>query len=217
MKPMYSLLLKDYYSLKRAIRFLLVITALFQLMPGTGMFLGLFYALLLPNSAFAYDDRNRWGEMAAVMPYSVRDIVWSRYLLAWAGVPLFQVTGFLARCVFAAIGIGSVNSGIPGMDGIGGMVLLIGFSMLILAVTLPIYFRFDAEKSQLIRTFMLMVLCGFSSAAVGAAVVIVGGRHAQGMEARLPLAFCGGVWAAAVVLTAVSIPLSMAAYRARRK
>ena len=41
------------------------------------------YAAMMPISALAYDENCKWDQLAAMMPYSVRDIVLSKYLFGY--------------------------------------------------------------------------------------------------------------------------------------
>ncbi|MFR3921142.1 MAG: ABC-2 transporter permease [Dysosmobacter welbionis] len=85
---MSALLLKDYYVIFRQMKIFLLLILVFSCIPGT--FYSTFavvYASMLPYTALAYDERSRWDQMAAMMPYSARDVVLSKYLFGWIAVP----------------------------------------------------------------------------------------------------------------------------------
>lgn len=208
---MKGLLLKDWYLLRKVFLLYGLCCLAFQAMPGSGGFLTVLYAAMLPMSAFAYDDRSRWGELAAMLPYSVREIVLSRYVIGWAGILLFNLWGAAGQALFRTM---LPDDGGSLFRGASGFLTMLGFSALFLALTFPIHFRFDAEKSRVVRWVMIAVIAG-AAGATGGILMAAGIQQTYGgtdAPAVWP-AVCG----LAVLATAVSVPASMWAYRARRK
>ena len=205
---MKGLLLKDWYMLRKAALLYAVIAVGF--VPWSGGILTVLYASMLPITAFAYDDRSRWGELAAMLPYSVRDIVLSRYLMGGGGCVLFCLIALAGQTVFAAV-LPKYSDGMMWF-GFQGFVIILSFSMIFLSVSLPLSFRFDAEKSRMIRFLILAITAG----TMGSVMVIgsIGQRYAG---SGFDMVFLLPVVCTAVLATVVSIPLSMWAYRARRK
>ena len=79
---MKGLLLKDWYTLTRQLKFILAMLVFFSILPGySTVSFALVYAAMLPITALAYDERSKWDELAAMMPYSVRELVLSKYIL----------------------------------------------------------------------------------------------------------------------------------------
>lgn len=79
---MKGLLLKDWKTLLKQMKVMLAIMALFACVPGTYMSaFALFYAAMMPITALAYDERAKWDELAAMMPYTAKAIVGSKYAL----------------------------------------------------------------------------------------------------------------------------------------
>mgnify|MGYP000464773336 CR=1 FL=1 len=65
----------------------LVLILLFSALPGSyNAIFAVTYAAMLPYSCVAYDERSKWDQLAAMMPYSNRDLVLSRYILAGSPV-----------------------------------------------------------------------------------------------------------------------------------
>ena len=92
---MSALLLKDYYVIFRQMKIFLLLILVFSCIPGT--FYSTFavvYASMLPYTALAYDERSRWDQMAAMMPYSARDVVLSKYLFGWIAVAVSAAATF---------------------------------------------------------------------------------------------------------------------------
>lgn len=85
---MKGLLLKDWYTLIKQMKIMLVLMLVFACVPGYSMAaFAVVYAAMLPVTALAYDERSKWDELAAMLPYSVKEIVGGKYVL-----------GVTARC-----------------------------------------------------------------------------------------------------------------------
>lgn len=81
---MKALLLKDFYVLWKQMRIFLLLIVVFSALPGGySAIFAVTYAALLPYSCVAYDERSKWDQLAAMLPYTVRDLVLSRYVLGW--------------------------------------------------------------------------------------------------------------------------------------
>ena len=209
---MKGLLLKDWYMLRKTLLLYAVVCVAMQAAPGGGQIISMMYASMLPMSAFAYDDRSRWGDLAAMLPYSVREIVLSRYLVGWIGIVCMDVVSILSQTVMGKLLPELQNRVWYG--GASGFLTMLGFSTLFLALTMPVQFRFDAEKSRLFRWLTIAIIAG----AVGAGLAVAGIEQTFSESGAADvMATWPGICALAAVLTAVSVPASMWAYRARRK
>ena len=101
---MSALLLKDYYVIFRQMKIFLLLILVFSCIPGT--FYSTFavvYASMLPYTALAYDERSRWDQMAAMMPYSARDVVLSKYLFGWIAVAVSAAATFVLQTILSVI------------------------------------------------------------------------------------------------------------------
>ena len=84
---MKGLLLKDFYTITKSLRAFLLIVVILAVMPGTNMAaFAVVYASLLPVTALSYDERCHWERLAAMSPWSSRDIVVSKYLLGYLAI-----------------------------------------------------------------------------------------------------------------------------------
>ena len=79
----------------------------------------------------------------------------------------------------------------------------------VLALTLPLMFRFGVEKGRLVMFLLIFLVCG----GTGAITSITSDIPDGGSYLALALP---GVAVAAIVLTAISIPLSLRMYRRKR-
>ena len=107
---MSALLLKDYYVIFRPMKIFLLLILVFSCIPGT--FYSTFavvYASMLPYTALAYDERSRWDQMAAMMPYSARDVVLSKYLFGWIAVAVSAAATFVLQTILSVIWLSDVE------------------------------------------------------------------------------------------------------------
>ena len=83
---MTGLILKDALVLKKTLKTYLLLLAVYAVLAAVGVFSVSFVtafleviALMLPMSAFAFDEQAHWDRYAAALPLSRRDIVMARY------------------------------------------------------------------------------------------------------------------------------------------
>ena len=83
---MKALLWKDICMLRRQLRLFIFAMLVFAAIPNS--YIQLFavaYASMLPYNTIALDEQSHWDQLAAMMPYSDRDVVLSKYLVGWGG------------------------------------------------------------------------------------------------------------------------------------
>lgn len=204
---MKALLMKDCFVLWKQLRIFILVMLFITVFNGAfGNIFIVIWAAMLPYTAMAYDERSKWDQLAAMMPYSVRDIVLSKYLLGWLCTGAAALFSLLVQLVQTALG--SPLAAFAPMDN------LIGFcaSLCVLSITLPMMFRFGVERGRLVMFLLIFLVCG-TAGALGSITISVD-KTAGGIHG--PFAFFMFIFpAAAVVLTAVSVPLSMRLYRKR--
>lgn len=193
---MKALVLKDAYVLWRQMKTFLVILVLLSIVGG--VFNSIFVVVwcsMLPFTAIAYDERSHWNQLAAMMPYSKRDLVLSKYVLGWLCMAVAMVFSGVIQAVSSVLGRGNLGLLTLGMSFLGGMISL--------AITLPVVLRFGVEKG---RMGFLVIIFG---------VALLAGFIADSAEKlpslRLPALALLPV--AAIAATAISIPLSMKLYQ----
>ncbi|MCI2055540.1 MAG: ABC-2 transporter permease [Oscillibacter sp.] len=195
---MKGLLLKDLYVLTRQMRVFLLFIVVFSVIPGSNMTVfAVVYAAMMPYTALAYDERSHWEQMAGMMPYSTRQIVVSKYILGW----IFTVC---AAVVAAVAGVIETRFGLNGSSPlIAGLSLCVGIIMM--DITLPPMFRLGVEKGRMFF-IILMVLAACSSATLVSGIV-----ESSATSTLVPLMTLA-LPVGAIVLTAISIPLSVKCY-----
>ena len=204
---MKALLMKDCYTLWKQVRiYLLVMLAISVFNGDFGNIFIVIWAALLPYTAIAYDERSKWDQMAAMMPYSTRDIVISKYVLGWlctAAAALFAMAVQLLQTV-----LGSPLAAFAPVDNLMGCCA----SLCVLAITLPLMFRFGVEKGRLMMFLIIFLVCGSAGALSSIAVSV---DHTAGGLSGPFAALMAVLPIAAAALTAVSVPLSMKFYSRR--
>ena len=205
---MKALIQKDVYVLWKQMKIFLLV--MLVIMVGNGSFGSVFVVLwssMLPYTALAYDERCKWDQMAAMMPYSPRDLVLSKYVLGWLCAGAAGAVVLAVQAVIRVLHL-PMATGSP-------LAVLISFcaSASVLAVTLPVMIRFSVERGRMVMFLVIFLVCG-AAGALGTISISVD-QTAGGIQG--PFGFFMLILpVAAVVLTAVSIPLSMRLYAARR-
>ena len=193
---MKALVLKDFYVLWKQMRMFLLIMVLLSVVGG--IFNSVFvvvWCAMLPYTAMAYDERSHWDQLAAMMPYSKRDIVLSKYVLGWLCMAVAMVLSLMFQTAASAFTHESPALSALAMSFLGGVIAL--------DITLPMVLRFGVERGR--WGFMIII---FGVAALGGAIA--------GMAEELPsipVPALALLPLAAVIATAVSIPLSMKLYK----
>lgn len=201
---MKGLLLKDRKTLLKQMKVMLAIMALFACVPGTYMSaFALFYAAMMPITALAYDERAKWDELAAMMPYTAKAIVGSKYALGLTLVLPVLALSVLSRLIVHSTPIVSEDT----------MALLITacLSLILMAINLPFMFRFGVEKGRLIY---ILLTCAFVVAGVSFADKLTDMINGIGtaMVTIVPLLLL----AVTAIALFVSCCISVHVYRAKR-
>ena len=197
---MRALLMKDCFVLWKQLRLYVVLMLIFTVFNGAfGNVFIVIWAAMLPYTAMAYDERSKWDQLAAMMPYSNRDLVLSRYILGWIAGAGACLLSLLLQEGFALILHQDVYPD----------TLIASFFVCLstLAITLPLIFRFGVERGRLIMFLIIFLVCGSAGALSGIADSLSGTLPAP-VWLIVPLS---------LVLTAVSIPLSLRWYALRRR
>ena len=179
---MLALLLKDLYTLKAQMKVFLFILIIFALafQAEAGAF-AVFYATLLPVTSLAYDEQSKWPQLALMLPYSIKDIVLSKYLLGW----------FLSFVVSMLYGLVSLL--IDGGDYFL-VVIFMSLALCFLALTLPLVFWLGTEKGRLLLVAVLAGIFGMIGA-TGYISVLYGMQEVPfGSVPAFSAACSGGRW-----------------------
>ena len=148
---MTGLILKDFYTMKRTLIYLVVVVMIF-----TGIYSGMgdshfsdfFLSIMVVSiliSTMSYDEFYHWDRYAAILPLSRRQIVGAKYI---AALFLFGLGGLFSLGVTAAVRLfqGAGYS----LDDLSQSAIALLTGMIGAAVVLPCYYRFGAQKSRFV-------------------------------------------------------------------
>lgn len=161
---MKGLLLKDWFVLWKQGRWMLLLALLYSVISvvGDNLFFAGFTILflsMLPLTALGFDERSHWDRYALTMPYTRRQLVLSKYLLAAIGMGAAVVWYLLLTA--ATLVFSSEQMNVAGFLWMLGTML--GIGLLFTALCFPIVFRLGSEKGRLwfmLITVGLIVLIG---------------------------------------------------------
>lgn len=148
---MSGLLIKDFYTLVKQLRLVLIFLLVMVVIPGINQSaFAMIYFAMLPITALAYDERSKWDSLAATMPYATKDIVRSKYVLGYIGMGAVSALSLLAHYVIRQFQHGTFSS-----EEALAILLIACVALILLAVNLPIIFWLGVEKGRLI--FMIII------------------------------------------------------------
>ena len=150
---MKALLYKDACVLWKQMKFMLVIIAVFCLLPnsfGLNAFFVVYPGLMLPVSLMAYDERAQWDSFAAMLPYPPRALVLSRYAAGWL---LTLLAG-----VLYLVGALIQDQGAPLGTALGTLGWVLAVVLLCQAILFPFFFRVGTEQGRLYMILLSVLL-----------------------------------------------------------
>ena len=205
---MIGLLKKDLFVADKSGRLLLVLALVFSAVPSMSTFgntYAMMLAVMMPMNSIAYDERCKWDRYAAMLPYRVGQLVWSKYLLSY----LYTLLG--GGIIVLGAFLRGMTTGAADWKETAEMSVMLAVVMLfITALGLPMLYRFGSEKGRL-----AMILC--MGAGVGAAMGLMGifGELPELPEIPMPVV-AAAVAVLAVGLTWLSFRMSVYFYRKRQ-
>lgn len=105
--------------------------------------------MMLPMTAFAYDEQARWDRYAMSMPLGRRAVVGARYLFSLM-LALFAAACGLLTCAFLFI----MEKGDP-VEDLATILSCLGFGILIAAIILPLCYKMGPERA---RPYMYVII-----------------------------------------------------------
>ena len=186
---MKGLLYKDFINLKQQARYYVMIVgiwAVISVMNRNPEFFGglmAMFCILMPLTAFAYDEKAGWDKYALTMPVTRRKLVVSRYVF---GLLILSVSAVLtlAVCLAENMGLTEVLVMIAVLGSIG---------MICMAFTFPVVLRFGAEKARtvLILIVLIPIACGLVAEQAG--LQLPDGASLERMIWLLPVSAMAGL------------------------
>ena len=146
---MIALLKKDIFFMDKQMRLLVVLAFVFLLLPGTNGLGGAYavmISVMIPMSTISYDERCKWDRYAAMLPWTPRQIVGSKYILHYVAMVMSMgliVVGTYIRALYSEEPV--IWGELWQMLGLYVVILT-----LLAAVTYPLLYRFGTERGRLI-------------------------------------------------------------------
>lgn len=158
---MKGLLLKDIFTLAKQLKFFLLIILIWSLIPNfSASCFAIVYAALLPVSALAYDERSKWNTLAAMMPYSKKDIVLSKYLLGYILVGIVSAVSVISKIILLTLGSSATDK-----EDIAATLAIMLVATVFSSINLPFMFKMGVEKGRLIYFILVFALVAGGMAA----------------------------------------------------
>ncbi len=191
---MKGLLLKDWYTLIKQMKIMLMLMLVFACVPGYSMAaFAVVYAAMLPVTALAYDERSKWDELAAMLPYSVKEIVGGKYVLGVTAVAAAGAVAAVAQLILSRFGWTQFDA-----EAAFALLFTACLALIMLAIYLPAMFRLGVEKGRVLFTILIC-----ASAAAG---VILSDKLSAFIDG------IGSPVAAALVLLAIAAAAQIASF-----
>lgn len=158
---MKGLLLKDFYMMLKYCRTYLLMVVVFIVVSfvNSESLLFAFYPCMLcgmiPVSLLSYDERSKWLQYSATMPYTKAQIVSGKYLIGLCiQAAMLLVTGIVQALRMNLNDVFSLEAYLS------LMMLLAAMSLLTSSITLPFMFKLGVEKGIMAYYVMIGVVCG---------------------------------------------------------
>lgn len=149
---MTGLILKDVYTiLKQAKLFLLAAMVMLLVQNDFMLSYIICYAAMLPITALGYDERAKWNKLADMLPYTITELVGSKYIIGYLSIGAAALTAAVFKCFYILIGKSSFSQ-----DYWIIFYLIICAALMVQAVTLPLMFWLGVERGRLL--FIIVVV-----------------------------------------------------------
>lgn len=206
---MKGLLLKDWYMIMKYCKAYVLISLVFigvSIMGDDNFFFILYPCILsgmIPVTLLGYDERSKWDQYCASLPYTKAQIVSGKYLIGMAA----QIGMLVLSTVVQ--GIRMQVKGTFSWESFGSILsMLAAISFLAPAVSLPPMFRWGTEKGRMAYYISVGLICGISAFLVSVSGITVLGSLPSSTAMLL-------LGLAALVAYGVSWYLSIVFYRKR--
>ncbi len=149
---MRGLLLKDYYVLSGQMKRVLLAVVLVAV--STGGVLGVYVMLLgamIPTTIIAYDERSKWNDLAAMLPYTAKELVVSKFLIGYIGIAIGAICTVMGSLIMSRF-----NPDIAEVTG-KSIIILICLVSMYLPINIPVLLKYGSEKGRYIYFIAIMI------------------------------------------------------------
>ncbi|MDD6320667.1 MAG: ABC-2 transporter permease [Oscillospiraceae bacterium] len=158
---MKGLLLKDWYAIKSYCLYTLFIVLVFAILGGAmqGNFFFTFYPLIfisvIAMNLIAYEEKEKWDQYAATLPYTKAQIVSSKYIvslcLGLGTVVLSGISQYVGMIVANTYNTEKLLS---------YLMIFVSLALLPAAFLLPFIYKFGVNKGRIAYYVVIIVSCG---------------------------------------------------------
>lgn len=194
---MKALLLKDFYQAKAYGKALIGLTLLFAVLgvaEPDNMFIGLYPAILcgiFPVTLLSYDERTKWDQFSATMPFTRKQIVSAKYAFQLIMLLVIELLNVSLRSVVAL----SRGSFYPEEILLYALMLLIA-GIPASALVMPLFFKLGVEKGRLFYYIVIGIICALTMGLSNSAILNTQAEMQLHWSWVLPaLLICGAVLA----------------------
>ena len=166
---MRGLLLKDFFTLLKQLKLYLLFIVILSVIPSTNFSsIAIVYAAMLPITVIAYDERSKWDQLAVMMPYSKRELVFSKFLIGYIDV---------AVCLLLSLGLQAAISAFGGQafttETVLAIVLTSFAGLILMALNLPFMFWLGVERGRVVFMILIAVTVFFGMMSVESATKLL--------------------------------------------
>lgn len=203
---MKALLIKDFYTLRKQLKIFLILIIVFSSMPGYSISgFAVVYSAMLPITALAYDERSKWDNLAAMMPYSTSDIVISKYILGYISIACAAIISAIVQTIINNI------KNIPfTTESAIVLLVMICIATIFLSVNLPAMFKMGVEKGRTVF-FIFIAIIVFCVIAFGDDFITIS-KHAENNLQTIAVTFV----LITIIINIISILISTKVYHNKK-
>ncbi len=150
---MRGLLLKDFIMIVRQMKTFLILILIFMIFSrnmSTVIIMAL--SIIVPISAFAYDERARWDDFCVMLPISSKEIVRSKYILAAISVIVVNGISAILQVMLGSVEVDLAMRMLP----VG---VAFCASVFVISIYVPFIIKFGSEKA---RIYLFVLIAGMS-------------------------------------------------------
>lgn len=168
---MTGLIFKDILVMRKTLKTYLLFLVFYSAMALFGVFSLSFVVafiqvivIMLPISAFAYDERARWDRYAMSLPLGRSTVVAARYLFV---LLMLMISAVVGLSVGVALSIFDPSSSM--MEYLGTVLVSLGVGLLIADIILPLNYKLGPERARpyLYAVIFLPIIAVFGAAKLG--------------------------------------------------
>lgn len=146
---MSGLIWKDLLVMRKTIKFYVIMLGCYLALAVMGLMdLSIITAMMnvmimmLPISAFAYDEQARWNKYAMSMPLGLRTVVGARYVFVLLIALCAGAFGLLACTIGSVLGHGNL------MEEVSTILASLGVGLFIVDILLPLNYKLGPERAR---------------------------------------------------------------------